>query len=352
MSLILGRRKQEDHALTTQRYLIRAVCSTPFRWCSTSHLFSDGGTARGEGVERKALMSSINYEKYLAYLNCPICTVAFDPSTSTQATLICVNNHTFDIAREGYVNLLRKKLPGDTKEMMLARRAFFDQDFYRPISDALNALLLPHIASIHQDKEKTANGAPVTFLDAGCGEGYYLGRFLSAFHDHYPHDEAIALGLDISKEALHMAAKRHKDAFFVVANLKEPRLVIADDCCHLLFNIFAPRNPGEFARILKPGGLLCIALPDPTHLQELRAALPLLAIEENKKQHVIEQFSSHFTLLAASSISYQLHLSQENVQQLVMMTPNYWHLSTEIREAITHISTLTTTVAITFLLFQ
>jgi SAM-dependent methyltransferase len=297
-------------------------------------------------------MSAITHEKYIACLNCPICTAPFDPSTSTQAMLVCVNAHTFDIAREGYVNLLRKKLSGDTKEMMLARRAFFDQDFYRPISDALNALLLPYIATMSQDKERNTHGAPITFLDAGCGEGYYLGRFLAAFHAHYPQDEAIALGLDISKEALRMAAKRYKDAFFVVANLKEPHLVIADACCDLLFNIFAPRNPAEFARILRPGGLLCIALPDPSHLQELRAALPLLTIEENKRQHVIEQFSSHFTLLTTDSISYQLHLTQENVQQLVMMTPNYWHLSAEIREAITHISTLTTTIAITFLLFQ
>jgi SAM-dependent methyltransferase len=175
--------------------------------------------------------------------------------------LRCSNSHTFDIAREGYVNLLRKKLPGDTKEMLVARRDFLERNHYQPLSDMLNQLVHAYLAT---------SSSPINILDAGCGEGYYLGRLQQYLTDQ--HYQIQCIGLDISKEAIRMAARHYKQSCFVVANLKE-RVVLADDALHIILNIFAPRNPAEFTRVLVPGGLLLVAIPAPDHLLQLRSAL-------------------------------------------------------------------------------
>src|SRR5450755_1297199 len=162
-------------------------------------------------------------------LTCPICTTQLVQSNNT---LVCANAHTFDIAREGYVNLLRKQLPGDTKEMLAARRSFLERGSYQPLSNMLNQISVTYLA---------ASTSPVTILDAGCGEGYYLGRLQQSLADR----PLQCVGLDISKEAIRLAARRYKQACFVVANLKE-RLVLADGVLHMILNIFAPRNAAGY----------------------------------------------------------------------------------------------------------
>src|SRR5947199_1528396 len=135
-------------------------------------------------------------------LTCPFCGTHL---TQIDNTLTCTNSHTFDIAKEGYVNLLRKKLPGDTKEMLIARRNFLEQGYYQPLSDTINALV------------STALGPETpssTLLDAGCGEGYYLGRLQAHLANQMSGTQCCYTGLDISKEAIRMAAKKYKTAQF------------------------------------------------------------------------------------------------------------------------------------------
>jgi 23S rRNA (guanine745-N1)-methyltransferase len=254
-----------------------------------------------------------------------------------RAILKCAHAHTFDIAKEGYVNLLRKKQIGDAKEMVQARRSFLERGFYQPLADTLNTL---GSAYLHEHAQ------PLNVLDAGCGEGYYLGRLQQSLSQ-----QSCLLGLDVAKDAIRMAAKRYPSASFAVANLKE-RLVLADECIHVLLNIFAPRNPAEFARVMVQAGRLIVVIPGVEHMAQLRATLPLLQIEENKQQHVVEQFTPHFTLLDVVPVSYELDLQGEEVQQLVMMTPNYWHLSDETRRTMSAIQTLRTQVAFICLVLE
>lgn len=273
--------------------------------------------------------------QYTHLLICPVCSTALEQSNNT---LTCSNCHSFDIAREGYVNLLRKPLPGDTKEMLAARRSFLERGFYQPLSDTLNQLASTYLA---------ASTSPAAILDAGCGEGYYLGRLQQALTDR----SLQCVGFDISKEAIRLAARRYKQACFVVANLKE-RLVLADGALHMILNIFAPRNPAEFARVLVSGGLLLIAIPAPDHLSQLRSALHLLNIEEHKQEKISEQFAADFDFVTASDLSYTLHLMHDEIVQAVMMTPNYWHLSAEQRATMEGMESVETTVAFTRLLFR
>ncbi len=288
-------------------------------------------------------MTTVPRAEHLYLLRCPVCATAME---RVQHVLRCSNGHAFDLAREGYVNLLRKKLSGDvgdTREMLLARRAFLDRGYYQPLARQVSELVARHIRDVQPVRER-----PLTILDAGCGEGYYL-HTLQTFLDAQ-HTGTVCLGIDVSKEAVRLAARSYRESFFVVANVREP-LVCADGAFSVLLNIFAPRNPPEFARVLAPGGLLLVLLPGPAHLQELRTRFSLLAIEENKQQHVQEQFAVGFELLTTRTITYGLSLLSEDVIRLVTMTPNHRHLSDEQRQAMGEVTILGTTVEAVALLF-
>ncbi len=269
-------------------------------------------------------------------LACPVCD---RPLSLVSAALQCERDHSFDIAREGYVHLLSSKHPGDVKEMLRARRAFLEAGFYQPLSDAINAGILRHLESLPN--------LP-TLLDAGCGEGYYLGRLQECLVDKFPH---MLVGIDISKEAIRMAAKRYKEALFVVADLKQ-RFVLVGSSISGIVNIFAPRNTTEFARVLIPGGLLLVVIPTSEHLLSLRALLGLLTIQEQKEQQVIAQFSEQFVLIESENIAYPLRLRGEAIEQVVMMTPNYWHLGYRVSQAMQRLGEVETGAAFTLLSFN
>ena len=285
---------------------------------------------------------------YIRILTCPVCSTHF---TQAGNALRCEQGHSFDIAKEGYVNLLTKKLPdsmGDTKEMLLARRAFLEQGHYQPLADAVHALVYDYLKS----ERNEIGGLPIlNILDAGCGEGYYLGRLQHALKERLPDVQCEYIGLDIAKEAMRMAAKRYKGPHFVVANLKE-RLVFASDTLHILLNIFAPRNVEEFARVLMRGGIALVIIPTPQHLQQLREKLGLLSIEEHKQEHVIEQFAPHFTFVGATNVSETISLSNSEVRQAVMMTPNYWHMSDEVKRVMDEMNGMEVEIGFTCLVFR
>lgn len=141
-----------------------------------------------------------------------------------------------------------------------------------------------------------------------------------------------------------MAARRYPGIGFVVADLTT-RLPIATASVGLLLNIFAPRNPDEFARIVAPGGSLLVAIPAPDHLAELRAALSLLAIEPEKERHVSAQLADAFAPVSAESITYPLRLSRTTASALVTMTPNYWHRTERTVAALAALGDVTTATA-------
>jgi SAM-dependent methyltransferase len=252
------------------------------------------------------------------------CSVCGLPLGREGVALVCANRHSFDVAREGYVNLARKVGRADTREMLNARRAFLEQGHYRPLLDVLSEQISIYIEGM------TTGPGHLHLLDAGCGEGYYLGH-IHAFLTQRVHaaeqSEQMTIssvGIDLSKDAVRMAAKRYKESFFIVANLWE-RLPLQDGSMHVVVNIFAPRNVEEYSRVLAPGGLLLIAIPGPQHLQPLRERLHLLNVEEDKQQHVLDQFAEHFTSIGNYALSYKVVFAEEQVRQIVTMTPNYWH---------------------------
>ena len=161
---------------------------------------------------------------------CPICGL---PLGRREKEYACENRHSFDIARQGYVNLLavqqKKSLhPGDTREQVLSRRAFLEGGFYEPIAQLL----------CETAKELGAEG-PI--LDIGCGEGYYCTKLAKAL-------DAELTGLDISKEAVRVAAGKYKEATWLCATAAH--IPVSDRAVKTLTSLFALTLPEEFRRIL------------------------------------------------------------------------------------------------------
>ncbi|MDU7606372.1 MAG: methyltransferase domain-containing protein, partial [Escherichia coli] len=155
--------------------------------------------------------------------SCPLC---HQPLSREKNSYICPQRHQFDMAKEGYVNLLpvqhkRSRDPGDSAEMMQARRAFLDAGHYQPLRDAIVAQLRERL-----DEKATA------VLDIGCGEGYYT----HAFADALP--EITTFGLDVSKVAIKAAAKRYPQVTFCVAS--SHRLPFSDTSMDAIIRIYAP----------------------------------------------------------------------------------------------------------------
>jgi SAM-dependent methyltransferase len=255
-----------------------------------------------------------------------ICPVCGGDLAEAERTLKCSQAHSFDVSREGYVNLLltegrRPKILGDTREMLLARRGFLDRGHYAPLSEAINQRVADCLGDVSQ-----WHGGPsrTCIVEVGCGEGYYIGRLKHHLDDQPGCDGVCYFGLDISKEAARLAARRYGEIRFIVADIKRKAL-FGDGSVRVVLNVFAPRNPAELARVVAPGGMLLVVIPNPDHLENLRADLDLLGIEADKEQRVVEQLAGTFHLAGTRTIAYELRLDGQDVFDLVRMTPNYWH---------------------------
>ncbi|MEZ4659393.1 MAG: methyltransferase domain-containing protein [Caldilineaceae bacterium] len=171
---------------------------------------------------------------------------------------------------------------------------------------------------------------PFWIADLGCGEGYYLAQFIQQCVAQDV-GEVRCCGFDLSKDAVRMAAKLNSTGAFGVADIHR-QIPLADQSMHVLLNIFAPRNAAEFARVLKPGGLLLVVIPTDEHLHEWRTALAqqgfnILGIESAKEQRLQEQFAAYFEPERMENVCYNIELAQNDLENLLRMTPNYWHVA-------------------------
>ncbi len=222
----------------------------------------------------------------------------------------CSSNHSFDIARQGYINLLpvqhkRSKEPGDHKAMVAARQRFLNAGFYQPIAHAVNQAVLAQQAT-----------GTICCLDAGCGEGYYL-RELAAANSQC---SLALMGLDISKHAILEAAKQDKRATWVVgSNAKLPVQSGTLDCVLCLFGFPVY---GEFARVLKPGGLLLQVDAGIDHLRELREIIYPELTPDNTPA---AQPPAGFTRASSEPLRFTLQLPDSGaIGDLLAMTPHFY----------------------------
>lgn len=147
-----------------------------------------------------------------------------------------------------------------------------------------------------------------------------------------------------------MAARAHRDICFVVADLKRG-IPLASASVHVLLNVFAPRNSAEFGRVVAPGGMLLVVLPAAHHLASLRSRLNLLGIEEDKERRVADALSDWFELATSHNLEFEIQLEDDDVNDLLQMSPNYWHRERQARGTDAVLWGGQTTAAFTLLTF-
>lgn len=258
-------------------------------------------------------------------LTCPVCD---EPLRRADNTFRCDRGHSFDTAREGYVNLLppqhrTRGVAGDLPEMLQARRRFLEAGYFAPLREFLAeevADILDVVGTSPSDD--TGSGAPC-LAEVGCGEGYYIGGVGQLLRERYRLSPTLC-GMDLSRAAVRLAARRYPEIQFFVGDVNR-RIYLADSSIRVLLDIFAPRNPAEFARVLAPGGRALIVIPAPAHLASIRREFGLLDIQEEKEQRVLERFAGDFKLLDRTELRFPLHLPPPAVTDLIAMGPSQWH---------------------------
>lgn len=245
----------------------------------------------------------------LEFLSCPACGGAF---RWVEGSLRCPSGHTFDVARQGYVNLLAGNPPpgtADTAEMVQARDEFLREGHYAFLAEVVSRCAAPYLEE-------------GLVVDAGAGTGYYL----SAVLQRAP--SARGLALDISKFALKRAARAHPRLGAVVWDVWRP-LPLGSGVAAVVLNIFAPRNAPEFRRILAPKGILLVVTPTAAHLRELVSALGLLSVDSRKEERLDETLTPFFRLETREEHAFSLTLSPAQVETLVRMGPSAHHIGPE-----------------------
>lgn len=231
--------------------------------------------------------------------------------------LVSESGHSYDVARQGYVSLVGGKglnHDGDSLEMVRSREAFLAQGYFAPfveaVTDAVGDVIERSAAQVDE---------PVV-LEVGAGTGYYLAHTLDSI------DGARGVGLDISVPAAKHLAKSHPRTGAVVADVWE-RIPLRDASVHAITVVFAPRNPGEFRRVLVDGGEAVILTADRGHLDELREPLGILGVEEGKLERMLEQAKGHLEPVSdAELIEFPMQLEREAIAAQVGMSPSARHL--------------------------
>lgn len=262
-------------------------------------------------------------------IRCPLCAL---PLPAEAGTWRCGNGHSFDVAREGYVNLLpvqqKKSLsPGDSADSLRARRAFLQAGHYQSLRDAVVAQLRPLAAQ--------------SLLDIGSGEGYYTAAMQPVAAD--------ITGIDIAKPGIQMAARSLPGMTWLVASAAA--LPLADASIDVVTSLFSPLPIAEMTRVLRPGGHVLAVTPAPDHLWQLRNGL-FETVRAHEPDKFLKDFEAGYELVARQEVRAPLQLDNTSLRNLLSMTPYAWKARPERREALEQQVGFVTEAAFTVLLWR
>lgn len=244
-------------------------------------------------------------------LMCPVCRQQL---SLNERTWRCENHHSYDVAKQGYVNLhvvqhKHSKNPGDTPESVQARRAFLSAGYYAPLQQAV--------------VEKIRELRIENLLDIGCGEGYYTNAMRA--------EVLQCVGVDIAKNAVQVAAKLNKDITWVVGT--GATLPVLNESIDLCTSLFSPIPKQEILRVLKPKSYLMVVTPAPQHLYSMREAL-FEEVKPHEPQKFVEQLQDEFNLICEQVIDAPMVLPQADLKNLIAMTPYAYKAKPERRLAL------------------
>ena len=280
---------------------------------------------------------------------CPLCQSPLQPAIDTWrcdgSLHLKQTAHPFDVARQGYVNLLpvqqkKSKAPGDSQASIEARKRFLNAGHYQPLQALICQKMVELLAKKELPSEQT--GKPVNWLDIGCGEGYYTQAMAQTGMD-------TLIAADISKPAIVELAKASK-AISSLWNQQDKNdgietaviYPLVTSAAHLplraqningISSIFSPILPAAFNEVLSDEGYLIIAKPDIRHLATMREAL-FDDVREHDSDKFLQELAPYFTLLNTYNVSTELKLSADNLADLLTMTPYAYRAHSEKRQAL------------------
>lgn len=280
----------------------------------------------------------------MSFITCPLCRQPLAPDAPEARSWRCPQGHSFDVAREGYLNLLpvqqkKSRAPGDNEAMVRARRDFLAAGHYAPLRDAVVGMLRPLQAQ--------------RLLDLGCGEGWYTAALADASVD--TPDEGAAdvtgidiTGIDIARDAVRLAAKQYPRIRWLVAG--SAALPLADASVDVVTSLFSPLSATEVARVLAPGGHLLLVTPGANHLQELRARL-FDEVRPHRPEKFVEELAPHFDLREQREVAFPLALDNVALKNLLTMTPYAWRATAERRATLEQQAAFTARAEFVLMLF-
>ncbi len=250
---------------------------------------------------------------------CPVCS---EKLALSGKSYVCPKNHCFDMAKSGYLNLLTAKhgtVHGDNKFMLRARRDFLEKGYYSPLREAVCKTVI-----------KYAEQGNI-ILDAGCGEGYYTSAVRAE------NSVLSVFGIDISKDAVEMAAKRYKSISFLVASVFH--IPVQSESCDILLTMFAPYCKEEYLRVLKSGGTMIMVIPSENHLWELKKAVYDTPYKNEVKPYELDRFRH----ISTEHINFTMKIDNKaDIQSLFSMTPYYYRTGKTEQERLNSLEYLET----------
>jgi len=277
------------------------------------------------------------------HLLCPLCKKPLTCAAESKSFL-CERNHTFDIAKQGYVNLLpvqqkRSKQPGDSKEMVLARKHFLELGYYQPLADALYQQTLKSMSHSNQ---------PALVLDAGCGEGYYTKQLHQRLHAQSHKINTYAF--DISKPAITEAAKCSAEISWFVSTIKD--VPLAPRSVDVLISVFSPLQTAHFQQLLSPNGTLITLSAGSNHLQQLKELI-YTDVSTYDPDKAIKQLQPNFRLEKRQALQYTLSLTKpSHINALLSMTPHFWKASPDTKARLNALEHLELDIDVQLMTFQ
>ena len=267
---------------------------------------------------------------------CPICKQSMSVKNNS---LLCLKEHCFDLSKNGYINLLNNPVHSKYgKQMFTARQKISKNGFFQKLIKKIDDIILKEM----NDQEISR----LKILDAGCGEGSNLAAIAKYLH-HHSNLKYVGIGLDISKEGIHLAAIEYPGNIWCVADLAN--IPMNEKQVDFIINILSPANYMEFTRILKDNGLLIKVIPGKHYLREIRKTF----YQQKEKQgysneEVINLFQRNFRAITQKKLFYQQEIESNTILPLIKMTPLSWSIKKERveKEIFSEINTITVDLVI------
>lgn len=267
--------------------------------------------------ENKRIKSAKYVSNFETIFACPICNSSI--KVFEFKSLICSNHHTFDFAKQGYINLTTHSVNTKyNKDLFEARRKLITESgFFEPLNHSIAKVINNHVGTIET----------ISILDSGCGEGSHLSNICDIVSSDF-YKRVVGVGIDISKEGIMVASKNYTNKIWAVADLSNTPF--KNTQFDVILNILSPSNYAEFKRVLKPDGIVIKVVPQSHYLKELREHLFQKPEKQNySNAETVERFKESFQFVECSRLSYTMNLNKPYIQSLVQMTPLTWTTTEE-----------------------